>query len=118
MSILSLSSRDVKAADFTNDLEFDLTLKKPLMQVVGFSLLEAIIPFTWYPVPDIKITYTKVLGIDDSETPGSTSCNAGHYSATELATALTNSEILFTYDATLDSFKLETLFGQTVTASS
>ena len=43
MLILSLSSRDVKSADFTNDLEFDLALKKPLMQVVEFSLLEAII---------------------------------------------------------------------------
>ena len=41
-------------------------LKKPLQQVVGFSLLEAIIPFTWFPVRNFVFHWN--LSSDDVAT--------------------------------------------------
>ena len=109
MSIVNCSSQEANENDFINDTEFTLRLKNPLQSVVGFSLLETVIPFSWYPVPAFSIPFKfDSMGCSlDLDVP------AGFYSATELAakiTSITDTEapllthLSCTYDSEKDRF--------------
>ena len=91
MSIVNTSSAEANESDFVNDLEFTIRLKSPLQNVVDFSLLEAVVPFTWYPMSEIEIHYefTSMNGETDTII-----IFAGHYTATELAHAITDYEVV------------------------
>lgn len=61
MSIINISSADANAIDRISHSDFQIQFKKPLNDVVGFTVLEAVIPFTWYPVYNcaVSIQYQK-----------------------------------------------------------
>ena len=87
MSILTICSSDSEGSDFISNTEFRVRLKKPLQQVVGFSLLEAIIPFSWYPVRDLVFPWnTSNFSTDDA--PKEIVVPDGHYTVPELVAKL------------------------------
>ena len=87
MSILSINSNDADGTDFVSNTDFTIRLKKPLQQVVGFSLLEAIIPFSWYPVRDLVFPWnTSSFPFDDP--PKEIVVPDGHYTVPELIAKL------------------------------
>ena len=57
MSIVNCLTTDIASHNIRNETNFTMRLKKMLQQMVEFSLLDAIILCTWYPVPDILIKY-------------------------------------------------------------
>ena len=110
MSIVNCSSQDADALDFISDTEFTLRLKTSLQQVVGFSLFEAIIPFTWYPVQEFIIKWTMTTEADMGE---DLFVREGFYTVETLAAYINNlldpnygppNPIKCTYDTEKDRF--------------
>ena len=107
MSILSLSNRDAEGSDFISDTDFRVRLKVPLQQVVGFSLLEAVVPFTWFPIRGFHFP----CGIDgglfhDLEIPD------GRYSPDELCEELLKTlktHLSIKYNRALDRFEVKNI---------
>ena len=68
MLFVNISSVDVDDEDRRSHSDFTFRLKKPLTDTVGFNLLEAVIPYTWYPVYDCKIKVRwNIVGTENFE---------------------------------------------------